>query len=36
MESAFLRRDHVADVSLSVEPTFEMRDLYGLADAIST
>ena len=36
MESAFLRRNHVADVSLSVGPTFEMRDLYGLVDAIST
>jgi HAD superfamily hydrolase (TIGR01549 family) len=35
MESAFLRRDHVDNISLSVEPTIEVRDLYGLAEAIT-
>jgi len=31
LDSAFIRRDHCADVSLSTEPDFEVEDLYDVA-----
>lgn len=34
IDSAFLRRPHVADVSLSVEPTVEVPDMRMLVDAL--
>jgi len=34
IDSAFLRRDHRADLDLSVEPTHEVADLYELADRL--
>lgn len=35
LDSVFLRRDHVADATLSVEPTTEMTDLRMLVDALT-
>jgi HAD superfamily hydrolase (TIGR01509 family) len=35
LDSVFLRRDHVADTTLSVEPTTEMTDLRMLVDALT-
>jgi len=35
LDSVFLRRDHVADATLSVEPTAEMTDLGMLVDALT-
>lgn len=35
IDSVFLRRDHVADVSLSIEPTVEVSDLRTLVDWLS-
>ncbi|MFC7080605.1 HAD family hydrolase [Halorussus caseinilyticus] len=32
LDSAFVRRDHCADVSLSVEPDYEVRDLHEVAE----
>ncbi|WP_434531739.1 HAD hydrolase-like protein (plasmid) [Haloarcula sp. NS06] len=34
IDSVFLRRDHVSDVSLSVEPTAEVPDLRALIEQI--
>jgi len=34
IDSAFLRRDHVEHVELSVEPTFEVADIDGLVDTL--
>jgi HAD superfamily hydrolase (TIGR01549 family) len=34
VDSVFLRRDHVADVTLSVEPTAEVPDLRTLVDTL--
>jgi HAD superfamily hydrolase (TIGR01549 family) len=34
IDSAFLRRSHVADVELSVDPTFEITDLHELVTTI--
>ncbi|WP_254761728.1 HAD family hydrolase [Natrinema marinum] len=34
IDSVFLRRDHVADVALSVEPTAEVPDLRTLVDVL--
>jgi HAD superfamily hydrolase (TIGR01549 family) len=31
LDSVFVRRDHVGDLSLSVEPTYEVADLHGVA-----
>lgn len=36
IDSAFLRRTHVADVDLSAEPTFEVSDLRALVDRLGT
>ena len=35
VDSAFLRREHVTDVSLSVDPTFELPDLEALVGQLS-
>jgi Predicted phosphatases len=35
IDSAFLRREHVADVELSVEPTFEVPDLRTLVGRLT-
>ncbi|WP_226479875.1 HAD family hydrolase [Natrinema amylolyticum] len=35
IDSVFLRRDHVADVVLSVEPTAEVPDLQTLVEALT-
>jgi HAD superfamily hydrolase (TIGR01549 family) len=35
IDSAFLRRNHVRDVALSVEPTVEVPDLRSLVDALT-
>ena len=32
LDSAFVRRDHCADVELSVEPTYEVEDLHGVVE----
>ena len=32
IDAAYLRRDHVADVTLSAEPTFEVPDLERLVE----
>ncbi|PSQ58760.1 MAG: hydrolase [Halobacteriales archaeon SW_9_67_25] len=34
VDSAFLRRDHSADTELSAEPTYEVTDLYDLAEVV--
>ncbi|ACV47903.1 MULTISPECIES: HAD family hydrolase [Halomicrobium] len=34
IDSAFLRRDHRADLDLSATPTYEVADLYELADRL--
>jgi HAD superfamily hydrolase (TIGR01549 family) len=34
IDSVFLRRNHVADVTLSVEPTAEVPDLWTLVDTL--
>ncbi|WP_276300677.1 HAD family hydrolase [Halorussus lipolyticus] len=34
LDSVFIRRDHCEDVSLSVEPTYEVRDLHGIAEIV--
>jgi len=34
VDSAFLRRDHSADTDLPVEPTYEIPDLWALADVL--
>lgn len=36
IDSVFLRRDHVSDIPLSVEPTAEVPDLRALVDQIPT
>lgn len=36
LDSAFVRRDHCADVTLSVEPTYEVADLYGVVEIAGT
>jgi HAD superfamily hydrolase (TIGR01549 family) len=36
VDAAFLRRDHVADVELSVTPTFEVPDLHALRETVTT
>jgi HAD superfamily hydrolase (TIGR01549 family) len=36
IDSVFLRRDHVTDVELSVEPTFEVPDLRMLVERLTT
>ena len=36
IDSAFLRRDHVADVDLSTEPTFEVADFRELLTKLTT
>jgi HAD superfamily hydrolase (TIGR01549 family) len=36
IDSAFVRRDHRADLDLDVTPTHEVRDLYELADRLGT
>jgi HAD superfamily hydrolase (TIGR01549 family) len=35
IDSAFLRRDHVVDTQLSVEPTFEVPDLRTLVERLT-
>lgn len=35
IDSAFLRRDHVADIELSTEPTFEVPSLRALVDRLT-
>ncbi|WP_336326512.1 HAD family hydrolase [Halovenus sp. HT40] len=35
IDSAFLRRDHVADVELSIEPTFEVTDFRELVTRLT-
>ncbi|OLZ39183.1 hydrolase [Natrinema saccharevitans] len=35
IDSVFLRRDHVADVALSVEPTAEVPDLRSLVEVLT-
>lgn len=35
IDSVFLRRDHVADATLSVEPTAEVPDLWALVDRLT-
>lgn len=35
IDSAFLRRDHVRDVDLSVDPTFEISDLRTLTERLT-
>lgn len=35
IDSAFLRRDHVADVELSTEPTFEVTDFRALLERLT-
>ena len=35
IDSAFLRRDHVADIELSTEPTFEVSDLGALVERLT-
>jgi HAD superfamily hydrolase (TIGR01549 family) len=35
MDSAFLRREHVADTSLSLEPTYDVSDLDALAEVLA-
>lgn len=35
IDSAFLRRDHVADADLSVEPTLEITDFYELVEGLT-
>jgi phosphoglycolate phosphatase-like HAD superfamily hydrolase len=35
VDSAFLRREHVRDTRLNVEPTYEVSDLHELAGAIT-
>lgn len=35
IDSAFLRRDHVADTELSTEPTFEVRDFRELVTKLT-
>lgn len=32
LDAAFVRRDHCADVELSVEPTYEVEDLWAVAE----
>ncbi|NEU56785.1 HAD family hydrolase [Halorussus sp. MSC15.2] len=32
LDSAFVRRDHCEGVELSVEPTYEVRDLWGITE----
>ncbi|NHN58378.1 MULTISPECIES: HAD family hydrolase [Halorussus] len=32
LDSVFVRRDHCADVELSVEPDYEVADLHGVAE----
>lgn len=34
IDSAFVRREHRADVDLSVEPTYEVPDLYALVETM--
>jgi phosphoglycolate phosphatase-like HAD superfamily hydrolase len=34
IDSVFLRRDHVTDVTLSVDPTAEVPDLWTLIDTL--
>ncbi len=36
LDSVFVRRDHCADVELSVEPDYEVTDLHGLAEIART
>jgi len=36
IDSAFLRREHRRDLTLSVEPTHEFADLRGLVDAVAS
>jgi HAD superfamily hydrolase (TIGR01549 family) len=35
IDSAYLRRDHVADVTLTAEPTFEIPDLETLVEQVT-
>jgi len=35
IDSAFLRREHRADADLSVEPTYEVPDLYVLVETVT-
>lgn len=35
IDSAFLRREHVSDVELSIEPTFEVPDLGALVERLT-
>jgi phosphoglycolate phosphatase-like HAD superfamily hydrolase len=36
LDSAFVRRDHCEGVELSVEPTYEVRDLHDLVENATT